>query len=294
MLVDKLIICSHHKSGAAISYKIFYNIAQQFGMNFWKKFYEPDLHNPRDSHASWDICFHPHGRVQEMLNVHRFKAWRMVRHPMALIYSAALFHQKCREPWLDIPLEKFDQNSFFVFSDGQLYNIIKDPEVALGHKQSLLHHTYTPDAAYLHRPFRSDYEFKGKTYRELLLNAERMEEKLLFEMHAYSQGVLQDMVQFPKDNRFHTVHMEDVSFDSAMKTLQHVFEDFGFTGDDLAQCLRIASGHCLWKVTKQQFGEHATTGVSEDWRRYFSGEVLQEFRRLFGYAETALGYDPFD
>jgi hypothetical protein len=138
--------------------------------------------------------------------------------------------------------------------------------------------------------YESPYELKGKTYREFLVGLESTAEKLLFEMRSYSRGVIYDMLSFPADRRFYSIKLEDISRDPQMTSLENAFIHLNFEGNDLSRCLDIASQNCLWKIGMKGIETHATTGMSEDWRDAFTGDVEREYRKLFGWAEEGLGY----
>jgi len=280
-----LIICSHHKSGASYTVKTFRAIANEFKKNLWMKFYEPDL-----MPSGWDICIHQHGRVGELLTKRNFRGWHCVRHPKAIIYSAMLYHQKCKEPWVDVPLSHFSSHTFWSASDGQIYNKIKDPNVTLDTKKILMNASYEGKTNYNFVNFESSYELSGKTYREFLSELTSIKDKVLFEMRAYSRGVIYDMLNFPVDKRFFLIKLEDISNDPQMKSLTRSLMHLDFEGDELVKSLEIASNNCLWKIGKKGIGGHATTGMSDEWKEVFTGEVEKEYRNLFGWAEEALGY----
>ena len=283
-----LLICSHHKSGTNYIIKTFRKIAEYFDQKLWMKFYDPI---PPEN---WDICIHQHSRIND-LNLPNFRGWHCIRHPMALIYSAMLYHQKCNEPWVDIPLETFTSKSFWVLSECQTYKKIKDPQFALGEKIKLindLEYQSIDISSYTTIPvYSSGYKMKNKTYREYLSGLDSIEEKLIFEMNSFSRGVINDMLQFSSDKRFYTIKLESISFDIRMDELHNAFTHLGINGIDLIKCLEIAADNCLWNIGSQQIAEHSTTGMSNEWRKYFTGNVEIEYRRLFGYAEQALGYD---
>jgi len=97
------------------------------------KFYEPD-NCPED----WGICIHQHSRVNDILDRQNFRGLHCVRHPKALILSATLYHQKCIEPWVDVPLDGFSSHTLWAASDGKLYNKIKNPEFPAKEKQRMM------------------------------------------------------------------------------------------------------------------------------------------------------------
>jgi len=282
---EPIIICTHHKAGSAFNVKLFENISQEFNKSLWTKFYDP-VHPT----GEWEICLHQHSRVLEILPGMNFKGWHCIRNPKALIFSAALYHEKCNEPWVDVPLYGFSSNTFFAASDGRLYNIIKDPTVPIVVKKIIMNADYTgetPDG-FIHFP--STYQMQGKTYRQFLADLPTIEEKVKFEMNAYSRGVINDMLTFPDDERFLRIHFESISKDTKMRMLHDAFIFLGFQGKELIKCLDIASNHCLWNIGKETIKKHATTGMSDEWKNIFIGSLLNEYNKLFRGAEETLGY----
>lgn len=282
---DRMIITCHHKSGTNFLRKVFQEISATFDLPLWMKFYEAEP-DPGAQSPAWQICFHQHGRVKELLPAANFRGIHCLRHPKSLIYSAALYHQICKEPWVDVPLNRFTSATFWALSDRDIYNRIKDPKTAPEERQRLLAEAKTQESAFTR--FDSNVDFAGRSYRQMLTEATSVSAKLLFEMRAFSRGVILDMLQFPKDVRFATLSLETISHDPQMLALRRAFLHLGFQGPALQKCLDIALPHCLW--SSDALPAHATTGVSEDWRQHFTGPVETEYRRLYGWTEQALGY----
>lgn len=128
------------------------------------------------------------------------------------------------------------------------------------------------------------------TYREFLTKLPTLEEKILFEMRCFSQSVIKNMFYFPRDSRFFTIKLEDISHDRSMKSLYEAFSFLGFSGQELTSCLKLASKHCLWNIGKSSISTHATSGISNEWEDLFIGQLEHEFRKLFGWTEKSLGY----
>ncbi len=275
----RIFVCGHHKAGTNFLLPVFREIAKQFDLDLWLKFYddEPDL---------WDICLHQHARVADVPERENFSGVHLIRHPMGLIYSAALYHEKCKEPWAHMPMQRFTDATFRALSSRATYNVIKDPAVSGAEKQKILQ-TGLPGNESV-ASWDSGYDFAGRTYAQMLKSFERIEDKILFEMRAFSRGVVQDMVNFPADQRFFRLKLEEVSHDDQMTALQGAVRHLGFGGAHAATCLAIAARHSLWNIPRPS---HATTGVSGAWEQVFQGDVEKEFRTLFGWAESALGYE---
>lgn len=282
---NPLIICTHHKAGTALCLKIFKDIAIHFNKKIWMKFYEPDK-----KLEHWDICFHQHSRILDVLSTHNFKGLHCIRHPKALIYSATLYHQKCKEPWVDVPLQEFSGHTFWAITDGHLYNRIKNPTISDREKKMIMGTDYTGKTPLNFKHYSSSYRLNGKTYREYLSGLPSIEEKLMFEMKSFYRGVINGMLNFPSDRRFFWIQLETISKDETMSELRNAFIHLGYKGDEIEECLDISKKHCIWNVGLTKFMNHATTGVSDDWQKYFKGRLLEEYHRLFGRAEKALGY----
>lgn len=277
-----LIVACHHKSGTNFLRRCFQDIADGSGLRIWFKFYD---RNPGNS--DWDICFHQHSQIEETIfSVPDFRGIHCIRHPMSLIYSAALYHEKCSEPWVDVPIRTFTSNSFAALTDRDTYNLIKDPKTPVTERAALMQ----VDAAAQERGanYVADFDFAGRTYRQMLRAMSHTGDKLKFEMSCFSNGVVKDMVRFPRDERFHTISLEEISHDSEMRALISMFRHLGFKGVNLEACLQRAAVHCLWNQT--ELPRHATTGVSDGWRLHFNGDIETKYHALFGRPEIALGY----
>lgn len=274
-----LLVCGHHKVGTNFLLPVFREISETFSLPIWLKFYDPEP--PR-----WQICLHQHSRLEGMTMPANFRGVHMVRHPMGLLHSATLYHERGKEPWLNVPMQRFTGETFWAVSSRDSYNVIKDPERSVHLKIDQL--TVPPPPHARVHDFDSGYDFAGRTYAEMLRSFDTLEEKILFEMRCYSRAVLLDMLAFPADRRFMTVKLEDVTHDRAMQTLQPLVRHLGFGGEPAAQVLKIAAKNSQWNKGKTA---HATTGVSLGWKDLFRGELGDAFHELFGWAEEALGYD---
>lgn len=139
---------------------------------------------------------------------------------------------------------------------------------------------------WLHKP-RS--EFGGLTYAEKINSFENLEKKLIFEMENHSRSVIEHMVSVSKDKRFFNIKLEEISNDKEMKALRKGLEFLGLQGNELEVWLSAAKKHCLWNMSG--LPKHSTTGVSEEWTMYFTGDILRRYREVFLYSEIDLGYE---
>lgn len=273
-----IVVACHHKSGTALLRNVFKKISAAFDLPMWMKFYDSEPER-------WSICFHQHSRISEEVLRDDIRGVHCVRHPIGLVHSATLYHQVCREPWVDVPLERFGDATFRLLSDRDAYNIIKDPDTPEATRQEMM------NEAGRNSRVDSGYDFAGRTYRQMLADAPGLAEKLLFEMRCFSRGVIEDMVLFPNDVRFYSISLEEISHNARMTGLRQMFRHLGFRNAALQQCLKIARNHSLWANEKLATDPHVTTGVSETWQEHFHGRVEAEFRHLFGWPERALGYE---
>jgi len=276
-----VLACCHHKAGTHFLMPLVRDLAREFALPLWFKFYDPEP-------PHWRICLHQHSRIEDMALPAGYRGVHMVRHPMGLIYSAMLYHERGSEPWLHVPMERFTGATFWAVSSRRSYDVIKSE--AVGKDRKIAQLAVDPDPLARVQVFDSGYDFSGRTYVEMLQSFDSIEEKLLFEMRTYSRAVILDMLTFSRYPSFLRVKLEDVSHDRNMQAVQIMLDHLGFSGPPMSRMLKLASRHCLWNRNTSRI-KHATTGVSEIWREAFTGKVLTEFRSLFGLAEVELGYD---
>jgi len=276
----RLLACCHHKSGTNFLLPFVRKLSRQFGIPLWLKFYDEEP-------AHWQMCLHQHARIDDIVEDQSFRGVHLVRHPMSLIFSATHYHgEDCPEPWAHIPLRRFNNATFRTITSRETYNIIKSPDVAMDKKIELMN-------AEGNRPEGdpiddSGYDFEGKTYAEMHMSMKTFDDRIRFEMNAYSRGVLRDMLEFPADNRFLRVKLEDISRDRKMWSLRKVVQHLGFQGASAGKALELAAEGCLWNIPRPA---HARTGLSEHWRDLFTGDLAKQYRHLYGWAEHALGYE---
>jgi len=141
------------------------------------------------------------------------------------------------------------------------------------------------DEVWLHR---ADDKYRGGSYAEALRRQASFEDQLIFEMNHFSKPVIERMLHVSTDARFYDVRLENISHDVHMNDLHEAFRFCGLEQAEVNDWLQIASRFCLWKARKKS--GHSTTGVSDEWKQYFTGSVLEEYRGLFGFAERQLGY----
>lgn len=92
--MPRLVIGTHHKSGTVLMRNIVVDVAKEMGMAAWIRGddAEPD---------HWDIYLDFWSIWQTDLDDLDFGGVHIIRRPEALIYSAALYHLRGSEEWLD-------------------------------------------------------------------------------------------------------------------------------------------------------------------------------------------------
>lgn len=131
--------------------------------------------------------------------------------------------------------------------------------------------------------------YNGRSYADMINSFPTVEEKLMFEMKGSSRNAILRMLEVAPDSRFCNVRLENISHDREMADLRRAFEFIGISESDADDWLSIAKTFSLSYA--KALPKHSTTGVSDDWKKYFKDDVELEYRRIFGEAELTLGYD---
>lgn len=278
--IYKIAVCTHHKCGTAFLMKIIKEISRIKNFKVWRKYYEPTRHTDN----RWDLVFEQHSRIQDIDEP--LKGIHCIRRPEALIYSATLYHQKATEAWLDIPLDKFDHNTFRAFTTGKIYNLINDNRIEAWRKEEIVAN-YQCDQKIDYR-FEADYDFKGRTYREMLKSFATFDDKLKFEMQCYSRGVISDMLNFDVKD-FFVLKLEDASLNPNMEELREAFIYIGIEGDELDECMNACKEDILVH-NPQATGKHGTTNLSNEWEHAYTGKLKEFYRAIYGDSAELMGY----
>jgi len=150
---SKIVITTHHKCGTAFLFKTFDLIKNKLNLKMWRKFYEYERLDGED----WDIVFEQHSRIEDLEQ--EVKGIHCIRRPESLIFSAALYREKAIEPWLDIPLDKFDHNTYRAFIEARPYNLVNDFRIEIDRKAELVKGYRS--SALIPFYFEAPYEFCG-------------------------------------------------------------------------------------------------------------------------------------
>ena len=229
-----IVACCHHKAGTHFLMPLVRDMSKAFALPLWFKFYDPEP-------PHWRICLHQHSRIEDIALPAGYRGVHMVRHPMGLIYSAMLYHERGSEPWLHVPMERFTGATFWAVSSRQSYDIVKDESIETARKVAQIN--VSPDPLARVQDFDSGYDFQGRTYVEMLKSFDRIEDKLLFEMRTYSRAVILDMLAFSGTSSFFRINLEDVSHDRNMQQVQSTLDYLGFSGPPMARMLKLAARH---------------------------------------------------
>lgn len=159
---------------------------------------------------------------------------------------------------------------------------IRDPR-SLIYSATLYHLRGTEQ--WLHRPNK---KFNEKSYFEMINSYSTLEDQVEFEMTNASFRTIKTMYRLFSDKRFFHIKLEDISFDPKMTSLKDSFKFCNIEPNKIYEWLEIASNHCLWKMGK--LPNHATTGMSDNWKGIFTVKLLKKYNELFNYIEKELGY----
>jgi len=280
VISPKRAFLTHHKCGTNFLLLLLDILESNYELTTWRKFYETN----RVMSADWDIVYEQHSHIDELSPVD-LHGIHCIRRPESLIVSATKYHETSDEPWLDIPLEQFDHNVFSSFTTSLTYNLIADQRIQVARKIDIVNNWKSPNPS---ANFVSPYSFQGRSYRQMLESFNSFNEKLIFEMHCYSYGVIADMLSFKKPN-FINVKIEELSFDLSMSALIKCLQHLQFSEKECRDIANSAKVIMLGFDDKVGAG-HTTTKLSDEWRQFFDGQVLFNYNRLFSSASSLLGY----
>lgn len=283
----QLFFCTHHKTGTNFVLATLRGMLECTGRVPWYGFYDPKP-------IQWDTYIHQHARIEQLDDPGAdMRGVHFVRHPKSLVVSSMLYHMRCEEPWAHIPMEAFTAEAFWAISNRATYERICNDSLAMDIRRKVIEGRESSPAFAIPRNPALHCEMAGQTYAEWLKRLPNDEERMLFEMRAFAGHVLCDMLEFAdeeRDPRFMRVGIEDVSHDPTMQTLERMFGHLGFAAQEHAACMDAARANCMWHIGRESIS-HATIGLSDRWRAYFTPRVEAEFSLLFGDAVARLGYD---
>lgn len=230
----KIIIGTHHKTGTNFFVKFLRGLQDEQNVYVWDRGSrtESQIEPPH-----WNIYFDHWCKWIIDIDSIDFRGIHSIRHPMGLIYSAALYHCRAKESWLHVKNKRYN----------------------------------------------------GNTYAQTINSLSSIEERLIFEMRNASRNSIYRMLEVRADTRFFDVRLENISHDPEMTDLRKAFDFCKISEGESEIWIKIARKFSLRSATT--LPKHSTTGVNNDWKQYFNGEVEKIYRQLFGDAEIRLGYE---
>ena len=119
----------------------------------------------------------------------------------------------------------------------------------------------------------------GKSYQDRLLDLPTDEDRILFEMKNSSRRNIDDMIAVCELDNVFNIKLEDISWDESLGDVYGMLVHCGFRGKPLLQSLEIAASQTLWYL--DELPAHSRTGVSNHSIKAFTGQLLNEFNRIF-------------
>lgn len=178
-------------------------------------------------------------------------------------------------------------------------HLVRDPRDVL---VSATHYHQKSTENFLHRPWGT--LTKGKNYKDYLCSLPTFEDKLLFEMNAYSRRVFGDMQSWPYDpNRFVEVKYEDIISDANMAAFSKIFDRAGFEPEERDAALDIVWQNSIFggladenkkKAVRVEGTNHIRSGASGQWQNEFTPRVAEEFAKLYQPLLEKYGYEQDD
>jgi hypothetical protein len=255
-------VFTYHKTGTVLFEKVMRALASHFGLTVAVHFGWVEKVDP-----ATDIVLLGHSLVGRDFAARPFRAIRVVRDPRDVWVSGYLYHRRCREEWCT--------NTDFDASAPITY-----PRV---------------DYSFEHYPesWKGDYLawLGGKSYQDNLLERDR-EAGLAFELAGYTGRTLDAMRGWTLAGPdVLQVQLEDVvrEFDD---TLGAIFEHVGFSDDECAQAVELASPHDVGRMSDEAVAEnrHIHSRTTSRWREFLSASEIDEFERRYADVIVDLGY----
>jgi hypothetical protein len=130
----------------------------------------------------------------------------------------------------------------------------------------------------------------GATYQVHLNAIEDSLAAFEFELGHTSQKAISAMESFDGQGIFETVKYEDMMADSGMLGWHQLFLNLGFTGLELAVCLRAVWENSLFGSFNAGRQSHISSGQSRQWEKNYTPEMAVAFEKAFPDALQKLEY----
>ena len=267
---DKIAICTQRGRDAKKVKEIMLEISSELNLRLW------DIHTEslERGNDNWDIALITNEDLKRKgLNM---RGIQCVRRPESIIYSAAIDHQIANKRWLDVPLEKFDYNTYEALTEAKTSRLLNSSDIDLKTKQEIIsNYKASPDT--LNR-FKSEFEFNGKSYREMISSFGSLEERICFEMQGFSMGTISNMLNC-SDIGFYILQVEGIDENSRMGELEHAFQYIGIRDKKLVTCMNL----CMRRIAEPEHGHksdyYEVTKMGNEWEAIFKGELKRHIWR---------------
>jgi hypothetical protein len=257
----QLFVFCYHKSGTQLFAKILTDLARHFGLVLARALGAVDHID-----GAADIVLFSHSIIRCNLATRPHRGVRIVRDPRGIWVSGYWYHQRCDEHWC-------------VNTDFDVTPPIGYPRVPY----SQVHRS---------EGWKRDYlaGLDGRSYQANLLAVDR-NAGLAFEEARYAAWTAEAMAAWLPDESTIDVKLESIAadFDAALAT---ILRHFGFSGDRLADALRISQTHDVTRMSAQAIAQnpHITSRDVTLWRCHLAADRRRRFEERHRALITSLGY----
>ena len=199
-------------------------------------------------------------------------------------------------------LLRFEENSYIRQEDldkATVVHVVRDPRDML---VSATHYHQKATEKFLLRPWAD--QTGTSTYKDHISSLSSFEEKLMFEMGAYTGKVFSEMMRWPYDaEAHHELHYEDLMADTEMTIFRGILDGAGLTPDEVETCLQALWNNSLFGglATKESQGKvryegtnHIRSGTAQQWVSSFTPTIAEAFRERYQPLLERYGYETDD
>lgn len=196
-------------------------------------------------------------------------------------------------------LLRFEESSYIRQEDldnATVVHVARDPRDML---VSATHYHQKATEKFLLRPWAD--QTGTLTYIDHISSLPSFEEKLMFEMDAYSKKVFSEMMRWPYDAKaHHELHFEDLMADTEMTIFRGILNGAGLTPNEVETCLQalwnnslfggLASRESQDKV-RYEGTNHIRSGTAQQWVSSFTPDIAEAFCERYQPLLERYGYE---
>jgi hypothetical protein len=183
----------------------------------------------------------------------------------------------------------FDAHSEFARLDPTVairgLHMVRDPRAIV--VSAARYHAWSKER-WLHVP--SD-RFDGRTYQEAIAACGGETQRVIFELNNFSKATIAAMLAFDGHGVIRTVRYEDLVNDRDMTVWRDLLGALGFDDREVEVASRAVWNNALFGRSAVKSRRHVQSIDQDGWRKHFTPEVDQVFRRLCPDALSRLGYE---